>query len=73
MYTAVQVWALTEVRGTCFGGSKSRKLASNHEKSVSDHLEPRKCHAKLVQLFFHPHELRCSDILASTYRVDLRI
>ena len=28
--TAVQVRALAEVRGTCSGGSKSRKLASNH-------------------------------------------
>ena len=28
--TAVQIWALAEVRGTCSGGSKSRKLASNH-------------------------------------------
>ena len=26
----LQVWALAEVRGTCAGGSKSRKLASNH-------------------------------------------
>ena len=30
MYTAVQVWALAEVHGTCSGGSKSRKLTSNH-------------------------------------------
>ena len=28
--SAVQVWALAEVRGMCSGGSKSRKLASNH-------------------------------------------
>ena len=28
--TAVQVWALAEVRDTCSEGSKSRKLASNH-------------------------------------------
>ena len=30
MNTAVQVWALAKVRGTCAGGSKSRKVASNH-------------------------------------------
>ena len=28
--TAVQVWALAEVRGTCSWGSKSRKVASIH-------------------------------------------
>ena len=27
--TTAQVWALAEVRGTCSGGSKSRKLSSN--------------------------------------------
>ena len=26
----VHVWALAEVRGTCSGGSKSRKLVNNH-------------------------------------------
>ena len=30
MNTAVQVWAPAEVRGTCSGGSKSRKLPSKH-------------------------------------------
>ena len=28
--TTAHVWALAEVRDTCSGGSKSRKLASNH-------------------------------------------
>ena len=30
VYTAEQVWGLTDVRDTCSGGSKSRKLACNH-------------------------------------------
>ena len=30
MSTAVQVWALAEVRGTCSGSPKSRKLATDH-------------------------------------------
>ena len=35
--TTAQVWALAEVRDTCFGGTKSRKMASNHGEPFRPH------------------------------------
>ena len=44
--STAQVWALVEVRGTRSGGSKSRKLASNHgeafraRRTIQTHANP---------------------------------
>ena len=35
--STAQVWTLVEVCGTCSGGSKSRKLASNHGEAFRAH------------------------------------
>ena len=48
--TTAQVWALTEVRGTCSGGAKSQKLASNHgeafrgRRAIQAHANPNTWH-----------------------------
>ena len=52
-----QVWDPAELRGACSGDSKSRKLATNHGIRFRPPRASRRCYAKDVRLFYHPHEL----------------
>ena len=64
--TTAQVWALAEVRGTCSGGLKSRKLASTTARH-SEHVQisrPMQTHAQVEEM---------SDGLRMSFRILLTV
>ena len=58
--TKAQVWALAEIRVTCSGGSKSRKLASNHGGAFRAR--------RAIQAHANPH-LQMPDGLRMLFRI----